>query len=45
MEMNLPSDSIDDLPTREVLKRLVDGIEAPVQTPEPGRGCSRTCRG
>jgi hypothetical protein len=43
--MNLPSGSIDDIPTREGLKRLVDGMEALAQTPEPGRGCSRTCRG
>ena len=32
-EMNLPGDSIDDIPTREVLKRLVERMEALAQRP------------
>ena len=31
--MNLPSDSINDIPTREVLKRLVERMEAPSRHP------------
>jgi hypothetical protein len=31
--MNLPGDLIDDIPTREVLKRLVERMEALAQRP------------
>jgi hypothetical protein len=36
-EMNLPSDAIDDIPTREVLKRLVERMEALAQRPAAER--------
>ncbi len=32
-ELNLPSDSIDDIPTRDVLKRLVERMESLAQHP------------
>ncbi len=34
-ELNLPSDSLDDIPTRELLKRLVERMEALAQHPAP----------
>ncbi len=34
-ELNLPGDSIDDIPTREVLKRLVERMESLAQHPVP----------